>query len=326
MVSYLAGTYFGGAMMVDRDLSAAVFGALHKRFFGQGGEPIEYHLRAKNNAQDDPFDEYVRESLNGDLGPDIRTVSSGPVTSPDMVIWRPSVMGAFTGDGASSDLVRIFGMEVKKLERGSKGRVARGSGMDYNSTPPCGTIRAYDENKEAVDIRGFYLFVVQEAAIGRADYYRLTTLCLCDGNFLNEDFDYYLSVTGLRLKKLGVGSYGDGFDRQRPMLVFPNPLGIDLLDRRATLVHLRSDLETEYPGLRKVGTFRRTLRVNPNLAADSEPEYRRFYCYRLSSDDADGCEFDELDPLPPTKHSETTSPRGLFVIEGLDSRHPQQLL
>ncbi len=149
VVSYLAGTYFGGVMMVDRDLSAAVFGALHKRFFGQGGEPIEYHLRAKNNGQDDPFDEYVRESLSGDLGPDIRTVSRGPVTSPDMVIWRPSVMGAFTGDGASSDLVRIFGMEVKKLERGLKGRVARGSGMDYNSTPPCGTIRAYDDGLDS---------------------------------------------------------------------------------------------------------------------------------------------------------------------------------
>ena len=36
--------------------------------------------------------------------------------------------------------------------------------MDYNSTPPCKTVRVYAATKTALDIRGFYLFVCQEIA------------------------------------------------------------------------------------------------------------------------------------------------------------------
>jgi hypothetical protein len=33
----------------------------------------------------------------------------------------------------------------------------------------------------------------------------LTALCLVDGNVLNEDFDLYLSITGEREKRIGLG-------------------------------------------------------------------------------------------------------------------------
>ncbi|HSH81898.1 MAG TPA: hypothetical protein VLA19_25510 [Herpetosiphonaceae bacterium] len=101
--------------------------------------------------------------------------------------------------------------------------------MDYNTTPPCGTLRVYDANNTALDIPGFYLFVCQEDV--QDGKKQLTALVLCDGNALNADFDFYLSVTGTRTKGIGLGTYDDGFNRNRPMLVFPNLLGAPQLDR-----------------------------------------------------------------------------------------------
>jgi len=83
----------------------------------------------------------------------------------------------------------------------------------------------------SVDVRGFYLFVCTENAPDNIRELVLTAMCLVDGNVINEDFDLYLSITGEREKELGLGSYGDGANRNRPMLIFSNPLGIRELDR-----------------------------------------------------------------------------------------------
>ena len=57
----------------------------------------------------------------------------------------------------------------------------------------------------------------------------ITAFALVDGNLLNEDFDLYLGVTGERTKRIGLGTFADGADRARPMLIFGNPLGIPQL-------------------------------------------------------------------------------------------------
>lgn len=44
----------------------------------------------------------------------------------------------------------IIGVEVKKLERGLNGQIARSTGLDYNSTPPCGQVRIYTEHNEEI--------------------------------------------------------------------------------------------------------------------------------------------------------------------------------
>ena len=122
----------------------------------------------------------------------------------------------------------MMGIEVKKLERGQDGKIARASGLDYNSTPPCGAIRVYDASGQPLDMRGFYLFVCLERG-KRVGTNWLSALALCDGNALNADFDYYLAVAGERSKEIGVGTYGDGANRNRPMVIFANPLGSRLL-------------------------------------------------------------------------------------------------
>ena len=50
------------------------------------------------------------------------------------------------------------------------------------------------------------------------------------------------SLAGERTKEIGLGTYGDGANRNRPMVIFANPLGSDVLDRKITLVHERRDL------------------------------------------------------------------------------------
>ena len=38
---------------------------------------------------------------------------------------------------------------------------------------------------------------------------------------LNQDFDLYLAIVGAREKQIGLGTYGDGVNRQRPMPLRP---------------------------------------------------------------------------------------------------------
>jgi hypothetical protein len=198
-------------------------------------------------------------------------------------------------------------LEVKKLERAEGGTVARASGMDYNTTPPCGTVRVYDGAGQPLDIRGFYLFVCQEKVPGERRQYRLSALVLCDGNLLNSDFDYYLSIVGERTKQVGLGTYGNGANRTRPMLIFANPLGVSLLDRTCTLVHSLADLEKGFAPLCRVGVIRRSL---------PDGRHSDFHAYRLKSDVPSAHTlFDLVDPFPTPARTEKTQPRGRFRVD-----------
>jgi hypothetical protein len=207
----------------------------------------------------------------------------------------------------ATDLTSIVGVEVKKLERTPAGTIARASGMDYNTTPPCGKIRVYDMGGTALDIRGFYLFVCQEPFGDRLGCYCLSALTLCDGNMLNADFEYYLSIVGERTKEIGVGSYGNGANRSRPMLIFANPLGVPQLDKSVTLIHPSMHLEHEFPEMKRIGTVRRTV-SGKNIQAP-------FWCYRFGEHVSSALTpFDLLDPFLTPTRTEKTQPRGRFRV------------
>jgi hypothetical protein len=135
---------------------------------------------------------------------------------------------------------------------------------------------------------------------------QITALTLVDGNALNEDFDFYLGIVGERMKKIHLGSYGDGADRIRPMLIFPNPLGAEQLDHSISLPHPKDDLEGTIDGLRLIYDIVRTNTLG---------ETRHFYCYQHFSDvpaDWNACTL--TDPFPTPKRNEKTQPRGCFRL------------
>lgn len=295
------------------DLPAAAFLALREAFFDAQGNPRVFELRDKRNTQDDPFDEYVHTLFSERLAAGIACQkASGPLITPDLAILRPEICDGATRTSLATKLSGIVGLEVKKLERTVGGAVARASGLDYNTTPPCGTVRVYDRDNRPLDIRGFYLFVCQEPVPERPRHYQLSALTLCDGNLLNSDFEYYLSIVGSRKKKLGIGSYGDGADRARPMLIFVNPLGVSQLDHNVTLVHSRGDLATELPHLRHVGTIARTI---PQESA-GRSSTAVFHCYRRQSNIPQAhTPFELLDPFPVPSRTEETQARGRFRLD-----------
>jgi hypothetical protein len=200
-----------------------------------------------------------------------------------------------------NDTTRIAAIEVKKLERTKTGRIARSKGLDYNTTPPCGTIRIYDDNDSPLDVKGFYLFVAQEKIAEKE--YTITALSLCEGDILNDDFDFYLSIVGQRQKEIGLGTYGDGANRVRPMLIFANPLGASELDQSATLV--TDSLEDKRVG-----------KVYVILRETKEGENKAFYAYRKLADIPDGWQVQTLkDPFPqPKSRNSSTQSRGRFRL------------
>ena len=295
--------------MYRHDLSVGAFLALRNIFFASDGTPIPYPLRPKANVQDDPFDEFVVEQLTHRCLSDELDMgvikSPGPLISPDLLIFRPSIVTGEQYGSPTRDLAELLAIEVKKLERTSSGRVARGSGMDYNTTPPCGTIRVYSSNDTPVDVRASYLFVCQET---RQDgNYALTALTLCDGNVLNDDFELYLSIVGRRSKEIGLGTYGDGVNRVRPMLIFSNPLGSKLFDRSTMLIHEQNDLARRCETLVLAGVFTRSPQ-------DPQREERTFYCYRDRRDSSPAEPFEVHEPFPTPVRSRATQGRGRFRL------------
>lgn len=258
-------------------------------------------LREKRHTQDDPFDEFLVTRALADL-PAVSCVGApGPLITPDLILFRSDR----TLDRAD-DLRQIVGIEVKKLERTERGPVARTSGVDFNTTPPCGRIRVYDANDDPMDVRGFYLFVCLEPAEGVLGSMIASSLALVDGNLLNEDFEYYLSVTGQREKRIGLGTFSDGADRQRPMLIFPNPLGTAELDHSATLVHSDPDLSSSPAPL--------TPRFRLRRRVPSTGEVRTFIGYRHAMDATAEPPTDMLDPFPAPRRTTRTVPRGRFRL------------
>lgn len=288
------------------DLTATAFIALRARFFDASGVPIPFVLREKRNTQDDPFDEFLAAEVLNDLDGITCAKASGPLITPDMVLYRPDRCTGASPDELADDLGRIVGLEVKKLERTAQGGVARGSGLDYNTTPPCGHVRVYDAASHAMDIRGFYLFVCLERAPDDAKAVVLTAVCLVDGNVLNEDFELYLSITGEREKRIGLGTYGDGADRARPMLIFSNPLGVHEFDGLPTLIHPSQTTPRTEPELRLVYHVRRSI---------PEDGVRDFYAYRQLADVPTGWTAAQLvDPFPTPEREARTRPRGRFKL------------
>lgn len=295
----------GGECALNPDLPTGVFQALRARFFDDGGRSIPFSLREKRNTQDDPFDEMLATVALTDLPGVTCDKASGPLITPDMVLYRPELCAGVTASHLQDDLDRIVGLEVKKLERTAQGTVARASGLDYNTTPPCGRIRVYDRGGSPLDIRGFYLFVCVESAAG--GQVAVTAMALVDGNLLNADFEYYLGIVGQRQKTIGLGTYGDGADRSRPMVIFANPLGIPQLSRGACLVHPSSSLERAGGDLRRVSEIHRTAKNGETLS---------FSCYRHSSDVTPGSAPEVLvDPFrTPSRRTAQTSARGRFRL------------
>jgi hypothetical protein len=167
-------------------------------------------------------------------------------------------------------------------------------------------VRVYDAAGTALDIRGFYLFVCMERAPDDPEGVVLTALCLVDGNALNEDFELYLSITGERTKHIGLGTYGDGADRARPMLIFANPLGVREFDCLPILIHPSENLPRAAPDLQLTYRLRRSVSQGPA---------RSFYCYRRRSEVPEGWEVAELaDPFPTPEREARTRPRGRFRL------------
>src|SRR5438128_1715060 len=129
---------------VISDLTAEIFLALRGAFFGDNLAVEPFELRHKRNTQDDPLDEYIHSLLSSRLGQEISSLKApGPLITPDLVVMRPAMCEAISRLALAVDLTRIVGIEVKKLERTPGGAIARAGGLDYNTTPPCGTIRVY---------------------------------------------------------------------------------------------------------------------------------------------------------------------------------------
>lgn len=282
------------------------FLALRARFFGNTTASIPFGLRDKRNTQDDPFDEFLATDVLANLKGITCVKASGPLITPDMVLYRPDACEDAGHDELADDLNRIVGIEVKKLERTAQGGVARASGLDYNTTPPCGRMRVYDAAGKSVDIRGFYLFVCVERAPDNEGKLVLTAMCLVDGNVLNDDFDLYLSITGEREKRIGLGTYGDGADRTRPMLIFSNPLGAQEFDGASTLIHPDDAVPTTEPHLKLTHRLSRTV---------PDDGTRSFSCYRLRSDVSHDWQVTDLvDPFPTPTRDSRTRQRGRFKL------------
>ena len=286
------------------DLSAQAFLTLRRAFFDEAGQSVPFGLVPKGNTQDDPFDRYVAALLSERLQEATCQKSSGPLINPDFVIYRREECVQSLRSALRGDVSNIVAIEVKKLERGVSGQVARSTGLDYNTTPPCGIVRVYDAGDQATDIRAFYLFVCQEKRDDGS--FVLTALTLCDGNLLNADFNLYLEITGLRMKGLGLGTYGDGVNRNRPMLIFANPLGAPQFDHHSTWI-------AGVPPNKVDACFAEVYEVGRTEAEGGE---RLFYAYRIREDVPVGWEPQRLlDPFPkPIRRVEATQARGRFRL------------
>lgn len=285
---------------MSKDLTAKTFLALRNKFFDENLQSISFFLRPKKNTQDDPLDEYIANHLATVL--DEKCERSGALTSPDIVVFDPEA-NTLHPIQLENKLSHIFGMEVKKVGRTNQNNISRASAIDFNSTPPCGTVSIYNQAGTALNVRSFYLFVCLESSepFLKSNKKKITALTLVDGDILNSDFDFYLNITGQREKKIGLGSYGDGMDRARPMLVFPNPLGINGFDKNATLIHSNPNLSLIYPNLIRVFKIKR--------------KSNEFYCYRIQNDSVGIIEKDLGDPFViPKGRSIATNQRGKFKV------------
>lgn len=207
--------------------------AVYAHFFSlnQGGR-IAIDLRAPElvgTVQDDPFDSLVHQEID-DAFPGLEVVSSGKLTTPDIVI-RDKQTGA------------IVGLEVKKLIQKPSGADARGLTMDYNSCLPCGTALVKVGGAVA-DIPCYYLF-----ALLSNDSKEIVTLIVMHGDFLNYDFNLHKQAKIANTSEYGHGPYGEGSVRRRAMYTYPNPLNHKLLCFHQRLVFVSKELACQNLGV-----------------------------------------------------------------------------
>ena len=287
-----------------KNLPLKVFTILRQVFFDDKGESIPFPLRPKNNTQDDPFDEYIVDVLKQGLLPlgVGCQKASGPLISPDFVVYQSKV--DLSSDTITNNPTKVIGVEVKKLERGANGQIARPSGLDYNTTPPCGKVRIYSNRNEELHIKAFYLFACLERSV--TGQFFVSAMTLCDGSILNDDFEFYMEITGGREKGINLGTYGDGANRNRPMLIFSNPLGSKILDRRISLIS----------GLDLSGESDNILLAWELYRKDKFENQHKFYAYLDSRDiPIDHAVVPIHEPFPtPVRRVAETQGRGKFKL------------
>jgi hypothetical protein len=307
-------------MANDLDLAAASFVALRRSLGDERGRPHPFTLQPKASTQDDPFDVYLSERLE-EAFPGRVQRAPGPLISPDIVVLAA---GLDPDTVTALDTTDACGIEVKRFERLS----SRVTGMDFNTTPPCGTIRVYSSGFQKIEIPGFYAFAVVEMVNGQSV---VTTLALVDGDAINNDKALYDLAVSPRTKEIDLGSYGDGMNRQRPMYVFPNPLSWDWLGGKIALIHRRADLSTDE--LVRVAKIERKVPARTAETAGTGDEgltevtsgvvpaasSREFHCYVIREDASrlgfDGDVVTQIDPFRvPTRRVTATSQRGRFIL------------
>jgi len=119
------------------------------------------------------------------------------------------------------------------------------------------------------------------------------------------DFSLYLSAVEKREKEIELGTYQDGLNRNRPMFVFSNPLGLSEMDNNATLIHATEDLEKKCDQLGKV------FRLNRSVGKS----YQIFWCYRFVTDISSDHAINEISEFPtPSQREKETQSRGRFRL------------
>ena len=207
---------------------------------------IPIDLRAPTlvgTVQDDPFDSLVVQELQQAF-PDLEVVSSGKLTTPDLVI-RDKRTGV------------IVGIEVKKLIQKPNGADSRGLTMDYNSCLPCGTALIKVGNA-TTDIPCYYLY-----ALLSNDSSSIVTFILMHGDFINYDFNLHKKAKVANQTEYNHGPYGEGSVRHRAMYTYPNPLNYKLKCFHTRKVFVAKKLDCE----------------NMNLMSDATEEVTRSDIY-----------------------------------------------
>jgi hypothetical protein len=301
-------------MLTGTSLIVATFLALRNTFFDADG-PRRLLLPPRGSDQVDPFDRFVVSALNDTFVNNGEQIvcqgSSKPLVSPDCIVINKSYVSQATGDEAVNG---IFGLEIKRIGRKSNDSIVRRSGLDYSSTPPCGIARVQrigKHEKALLEIPNYYLFVCLEHE--KDNEYIATAVVMCTGDLINANRDlYWATITGSRSRHVGIGSYGDGMDRQRPMFVFANPLAATELDRHVTLILNENDcLGQEWPEIAAVHTINRSLTSKDTDMVNQ----RRFRAYRAITDlEEDPLPFVLQDPFPMPRHRQPERARGSFVM------------
>lgn len=214
---------------MSSSLLPRVFYTICKHFFAEDGTKLRFNLTTKSTVVSDPFVEYLDENVFSNIKPIsgrvVQSIVAPSHLSPDLAFYEEKKTKK------SKIPNELFGIEVKTSK-------SKSGDINFNSTPPCGKV-VVDVNGEEKIIPCYYFFVqltpLEEDE--EDNMFEIGTMMLVDGDFINSDFDLYLEATGVREKRIDLGSYGDGMDRQRPMFVFPNPLGIaGIRSERSTMI------------------------------------------------------------------------------------------